>query len=162
MITSHVMQMFMLLAQNIKMAADSSLSSVTRRKIGEILEEHYPSGDEHIQFFFFHVEVHGSNLDGDYFETISLSELFGNQFESSYILENFGSVKTEDVFKITYFVKYRVRDILLDSRTVEKEELGDIHLFIRDRFKNEKNHGDVTFVRVLMTRCCNYYNGGVN
>ena len=137
-------------------------NTITRREIGRVLHEHYPagpSGNTHILYFFFEVELHGDEIDYEHFDTINPADLFDEEkFASWVIVNDFGSVKTKKIFKITYFVKYR--DENRDARSVEGE-LGDVHLTIRDRFK-EEGHGVRDSPRVLVSRCCNYYNFGIN
>ena len=126
--------------------------------------------DNHIQHFYFQVEVtarneRGDPLEGDVLESTDLNLLFPEHlFEWSRIVEDFGTVKKEDVFKITYIAKYRSCGPPGTARQVEAQ-LGDIHITIRERFKKEvkdTSNGRDVDVFVLLSRCCNYYNYGVN
>ena len=143
------------------MADDINIPTITRRDIGKTLNEHYPrsSANKHIPYFYFEVELHGVEMDSEYFDTINPAELFtGEKFASWVIVDDFGFVKTKEIFKTTYFVKYK--DENKDARSVEVE-LDDVRLTIRDRFMQE-GHGKVHDSRVLVSRSCNYYNFGIN
>ena len=146
---------------------------IERIFIGERLNEEYPrqaASNSHIQYFYFQVEVRtraeqGDPLEGDILELTELNDLFPDDlFEWSRIVENFGTVKNKYLFKITYMAKYKSRDPPETARQVEMR-LGDSRLAIREKFKKEvydtSGRKDVD-VLVLMSRCCNYYNGGIN
>jgi len=152
--------------------AENNNKTITRREIGELLNQEFPrksEGNAHIHYFYFQVEVttktgSGKPLDGKALESTDLEKLFSkrDKFEWKRIVENFGTVKKEDVFKITYMVKYC--DPSKTARKVE-QELGDHHIRVRDKFKvlvEDTSGRDDVDVFVVVTRCCNYHSGGVN
>ena len=151
------------------MAEGNGNGYIQRVFIGERLNEEYPrddEGDDHIQYFYFQVEVilrneQGGPLQGDDLESTDLNLLFpGDLFEWSRIVEDFGTVKKDDLFKITYIAKYRHSGTSGTARQVETK-LDNSRIAIRDRFK-KKFKDDEVDVLVLMSRACNYSNGGKN
>ena len=135
-------------------------NTISRRGIGELLNKEYPTDsvqEDHIPYFYFQVEVRGNNLTEYNLFANRVDELFprDKHFGNAYIVENFGNVNHEEVFKITYFVKYND-----NSPPRDVEQVLDGHrLWIREFFHAECGSEDVY---VLMSRCCNYFNGGIN
>jgi len=146
---------------------------IERVEIGELLDREYPAESDvnvHINYFLFQVEVttrteSGNPLDSEVLKSRDLIDLFPESlFEWRRIVRNFGTEEKDYVFKIAYMVKYKRQDPPKSARQVEKL-VGDHHLTVRDKFKEEvldtSERSDVDVV-VGVSRCCNYYNGGVN
>lgn len=118
----------------------------------------YPVGNDHIMHFYFSVVVHGTNLKTEYFEKMEVKNVFKDQIEDLKEVTDMGSV-SPDVCTRTFFVEVKKTD--KPQREVESE-LGDLHISLRDRFAKDEHLGSVSHAYVAVTRCCNYYNGGVN
>ena len=135
---------------------------ITKKEIGDLLKKEYGDDDQHIGYFFFHVEVNGE-YEQEKIQKIELSKIF-EKYNDCYIVEDFGSVKVDNIFTTLYFVEKKRDTEGKTQRQVEKQ-LEDTRELIRKQYKHlgvvDKDFKDKN-IKVLITRCCKYTELGIN